>query len=451
METTSIKIKEQVLIGDINFRIKVFLISFFMIYFGTSVIDAYFLIYLPLLYFSILEISVNLLTIIQYGIYSTLLFLPISGLIFDKYIRRGHLTLVSLICILIAISFFCFSFYSGNLVIYILFSIIYFISQALLRGCMSNFYFKALSKMPEKKFQNSFLVVANSSSITAYLFIVIIFNIVIRNFYDLSEWNRFLIIGSIIVLTIMLGPIFLKFTNLKEFFNNRAFDKEIRKAQKENLNHLKTASFNKKIFIPMLLIYLTGFLSSSDQLYSYTFSSWILIEFGDNNFKIFTTLYSTFQILILIGYLVFQRLLNNKLKSLETKFISFYEREKIYNTFRKQILILSTLSFCILYLTFTIVDFFPFIICYAIFNFIAGIYNISLTNFNIDFSQRLKNKAFFYLLTGTSISLAQFIFKPLGILLTKTLKVEGLMMITCALTLISIIPLLYSKLPTQES
>ncbi len=451
MEITTTKIKDNTLIKTKTFRMKAFLISFFIIYFGTSVIDIYFLIYLPLFYFSILKINAMALTMIQYGIYSTALFLPISGLIFDKFIRRRHLILIFIICFLIASSFFFFSFYGENLVIYNLFSIMYFISQALLRGCMSNFFFKLLSKMPEKKSQNSFLVVVNSSSITAYLLIGVIFNLTIKKIHNLSEWNSFLIFGSILVLSIIIGPILLKFTNFKKYFNDTKLDKEIGKSQIISLNHLKPALFNKKIFVPMILIYLTGFLSSSDQLYSYTFSSWILIKFGDNNFKLYTTLFSTFQILILIGYFFFQRLLNNKLKSLETPFVCSYEREKAYNTFRKQILVLSALSFCILYLIFTTVDFIPFMFFYGLFSLLAGIYNISLTNFNIDFSRRLKNQAFFYLLSGTSISLAQFIFKPLGILLTKTLTVEGLMMITSLLTLISIIPLWYSKLPIQEN
>ncbi|MFW9952574.1 MAG: hypothetical protein ACFFKA_20835 [Candidatus Thorarchaeota archaeon] len=205
------------------------------------------------------------------------------------------------------------------------------------------------------------------------------------------------------------------------------------------------------VFVPMLLIYITGFLSSSDQIFSYPFSSWILADFGIINFRIFTTFYSCFQILTLLGYIIFQKLLNFKLKHLGNTKNSSYRKEQDYNLFRKRILIINTFSFSLLYLIFTAVDFLPFMACYCLFSLLAGIYNISLTSFSIDFSRRLKNQSFFYLLLGTYFSLAQFTLKPLGILLTSSISVENLMIITSILTLISIIPLWYTKLPTQEN
>ncbi|MFX0011110.1 MAG: hypothetical protein ACFE9R_12395 [Candidatus Hermodarchaeota archaeon] len=447
MEITSFKVKDSPFHEHKTFQIKVFLISFFVLYFGISLIDAYFLIYLPLLYLRILEIDVNLLTVIQYGVYSTVLFTPISGLIFDRFIKHSHNMVISIICPLITISFFYFTFTLGNLVVYTMFSIIYFISQALLRGCMSKIFFKVLSKIPDKNYQTKFLVVSNSSRILGFLLVGIAFNFIITNINDLPAWNLFLLIGGLLILFMLMGPILLKYTNLSEIVNNKENVKQINNSQEMKLNPLTPNFFPKNVLIPMVLIYIMGFLSSSDALFSYPFSSWILTDFGASNFRIYSAFYSFFQILTLIGYIAFHKLLTYKMQKLNNIYVSKLEKEILYNNFRKRILLLSTLGFSILYFLFTIIDFLPFMICYGLFNVLAGIYNISLVNFNIDFSRRLKNQAFFYLISGTSISLAQFLLKPLGILLTTNLSVESLIVIASILTLLSIIPLYYIKLP----
>ena len=447
MEITSFKVKKSSFYQHKTFRIKVFLICFFVLYFGISLIDAYFLIYLPLFYLRILEIDVSLLTAIQYGVYSTVLFTPISGLIFDRFIRHSYNMVISIICSLITISFFYFTFTFGNLVVYTMFSIIYFISQALLRGCMSKIFFKVLSKIPDKNYQTKFLVVSNSSRILGFLLVGITFNFIITDINNLSSWNLFLLIGGSFILFMLTGPILLKYANLSELINSKETVKQINISQEKDLNSLNNNFFEKKIFIPMVLIYITGFLSSSDALFSYPFSSWILTDFGASNFKIYSVFYSLFQILTLVGYIIFQKLLTYKMQQLDNIYVSKFEKEILYTNFRKRILLLSTLSFSVLYFLFTIIDFLPFMICYGLFNVLAGIYNISLVNFNIDISRRLKNQAFFYLISGTSISLAQFLLKPLGILLTTNLSVESLMIITSIFTLLSIIPLYYIKLP----
>jgi uncharacterized membrane protein len=449
MEITSFKVKKSSFHEHKTSRIKVFLISFFVLYFGISLIDAYFLIYLPLLYLSILEINVSLLTVIQYGIYSTVLFTPISGLIFDKFIKHSHIMVISIICPLITISFFNFAFTLGNLVIYTMFSIIYFISQALLRGCMSKIFFKVLSKIPNKNYQTKFLVVSNSSRIAGFFLVGITFIFIITDINNLSAWNLFLLIGGLLILFMLTGPILLKYANLSEIINSPETVKQIHNSQEKKLNHLNTNFFEKTIFIPMVLIYITGFLSSSDALFSYPFSNWIFTDFGALNFKIYSAFSSLFQILTLTGYIAFQKLLTYKRQQLDNTYVSNFEKEISYNNFRKRILLLSTLIFSVLYFLFTIIDFLPFMICYSLFNILAGIYNISLINFNIDFSRRLKNQAFFYLISGTSISLAQFLLKPLGILLTTNISIESLMVIASILTLLSIIPLYYIKLPIQ--
>ena len=386
--------------------------GFFLIYFTLSIFDAYFIIYIPLYYLNILNVNRIELAFIQGLTYLTLFVTPFLGFLYDKYIKKEIQSKIILYisCISLCSCFLIFILYKEILILYGIFVFVYFFSKSMIRTVMSGLYLKIVGD--SRGIKLIFITLVNLASILGYLGISLLFHFNVLSIFTLSHWDSFFILGSFLSFPIIM--IIFIFGKGIRLYAIKLKNKDPSKNHEIDKTPMR---FSQSKIIIMVIMYIAFILASSDLIYTYPLSSWILDKFTETGFRIYSSLYFVFIIGQIIGLY-------------SAKFLC-----KKFN--EKSIILVSLYSYIPLLFLLTISNF-PLFMVLNFSLFILGyIIIVSYTSFITDFSSSSKYKTFKFQFLQTYSVVASIIFTPLGIILYDFIIVETLMVIACVLIGIS--------------
>ncbi|MFX1455745.1 MAG: hypothetical protein ACFFDB_10265 [Promethearchaeota archaeon] len=389
-----------------------------MVYFIISAFDAFFIIYIPLYYFEILNVNRTVLAFVQLLSYFALFILPLFGIIYDLAIKKVSQTngLLFISFIPLCGGFLIFLFFKENLLLYGIFIVLSFISKSLIRTGMTGIFLDYVEgeineKNPKRKIQ--IIVSSNCASAGSFLYVSLFFNIYVVDISSLSAWNLFFFTVWIFSIPLIVFVLF--------FFKSTHIQKE--KVERREERQIIPA---KREIVITVLLFLSIFLSFSDALFSYPKSSWIRETYSESAFRLYSSLYFLFQICSLVGYIIF-----------------FYLGKKHDD---RKILLVFTILFSPLMLLSVIFGFFTFIIFTCLMFFIGNVINLTYISYSTDFSIKTKYKTFMYFLLQSPSSLASIIFIPLGTYFSLYIHYETLVMISTLLYILSIMFIILSLL-----
>jgi len=378
---------------------------FFIVYFTLGVFEAYFVLYLPLYYYEILNVNRSNLAFIQFLGYFSLIVTPVFAYIFDKYVKsERNQKIVVLFCSISLCSCFSIFLYNKNiLVLYGIFLGVYFLSRTFIRTIMSKLFLTLSVNSP--KIKHNMILIVNGATAVSFLFVSLFFDFTIQNLYSQQQWGMFFIIGWL--LTLPLISIILLLRKSTIFTGYKKKNEKINIAQNIERNKGKT----KPWFV--IFLYIAFFLASSDLIFLSLVSSWVFTTHGEESLRFFFSFYYIFNIFSLLGYLVASKI-----------------AKKISNIF----LLFVFCSFYLFFLSFLPFSNFPLFIILqcslSIVGYIANYMFVSISQ-TISVNTRYKTLTFQTLLTCQSI--ARIVFTPLGTSLSATASVEMLIFISTIL------------------
>ena len=377
---------------------------FFLVYFTLGVFEAYFVLYIPLYYYEILNVNRSNLAFIQFFGYLSLIVTPVLAYIFDKYMKsERNQKIVVLICSIFLCSCFSIFLYNKNiLVLYGIFLGVYFLSRTFIRTVMSKLFLTLSVSSP--KIKHNMILIVNGATAVSFLFVSLFFDFTIQNLYSQQQWGMFFIIGWVLTLPLISIILFLRKSTI---FTGYKIKNENNFAQNIERKKGKTKAW----FV--IFLYIAFFLASSDLIFLSLVSSWVFTTYGEESLRFFFSFYYIFNIFSLLGY-----------------FIASKIAKKISNIF----LLFVFCSFYLFFLSFLpFSNFLIFIILQcslSIVGYTANYMYVSISQ-TISVNTRYKTLTFQTLLTCQSI--ARIVFTPLGTSLSATTSVEFLIFISTIL------------------
>ncbi len=381
-------------------------IGFFVVYFTLSSITSYLTVYLPVYLLSILNVNRSELAFIQVFSFSVLFIAPVLGIIFDKYTRYKK--------IIINLSIFIFLFsslatlLSGSILrIFGLFLAINLLSHEIIKVGMSRILIESSTN---EIIKDRNLIVINISSNIGGFIPSIIFLLAIIDVFNSYLWNNFFLLGGFLLMPMVIA-IFC-FDN-KDVIQEKIEIQELR----ENNNNFP--------YYQILFLTLSFIMIWSDKLYLYPFTSWILSKFGQIGLKVLSSSYGIFLILNTLGYIVGQKI--------SKKFQ------------RRNIILIMNCLFIGLIILMAFSNLFFLIVVYALNWFVSGIMLLNYTSLIISISKNVKYQTVSYQMLRFAVAIASVLFIPLGTFLSSFISTEFLIIIAGLFSVLSLIPLIFTK------
>ncbi|MHA2290473.1 MAG: MFS transporter [Promethearchaeota archaeon] len=378
--------------------------GFFLLYFALSVIRIYLIIYIPVFLLNILSINRGQLAFVQVFVYIVMFSSPILGYLFDRYTKKKRVIIFSFSILFLA-SFLLSVFGVRNLGIFGLFLAINLLSHEIVKVGVSKMI---LDHSGSESVKDGNLASINISSNVGSFIPSILFLFTVDDIFNLNQWNGFFFIGFLCSLPIIVSTVLLR-----ETANNPVRSRSIEKGRSEK------NSLGGKNHLNLILFFFSYLLIWSDKLYQFPFSSWILTQFGERGFNIYSLLYIVFILLNIGGWIVGQRL-------------SSRENSKINNIFM------------------AISDFLFLMIIQGVIQVIAGIMMLNYTSLMMTMANNGKYKTFTFQCLKIAYAFSCVIFLPLGTYLSAFIQIEILIMTVGFLAILSLIPLMFLRTKTRS-
>ncbi|MCP6718663.1 MAG: MFS transporter [Patescibacteria group bacterium] len=248
------------------------------------------------------------------------------------------------------------------------------------------------------------VLIVRTSTLFGYLGVTLFFQFYVTDIFSLKLWNHFFTFGWIFSLILITAVLVISRKTRLRF--NVTEDIQEKKAR------IREETKKYKIFNP-LMIYIAYFLTSSDYLFLFLFTSWIFNRFGEMSWRTYISLALVFVIAEFLGNLL------------------AYE---LCDKFRKRkIMLIAIFSYMFMMVLLIFSNFLVLMVLSFFLAFVGTICNFTYTSFVADLSKNKKNKTFKYQLLHTYNSLARILFVPLGFYLYSFIKIENLIMISCLL------------------
>ncbi len=385
---------------------KVFL-SFFLIYFVITMFQVIFLYFIPLFYLDVLKVDPKELALVQIFPYLPLFMSPLFGYFYDRYFKKEVQSklLFYICCLILSGSILIFIFYKESLYLFGLFTFLSLFSIFLIRTVMSNLYLRISQEFPSVK--QTIILILRITTIIAYLTTSILFQVIIVKISLLTLWHIFffLCFSVMIIFIIISVALNSKIQLLSPTYN-------IKESSKSD-------SLNNKNPI-MLIIYIAFFLGSSDLLFLYLFSSWILNKYGESSFRVYSFLLLIFPIGQLLGNIIAYKLDLKK-----------GNNGKEYD--KRKLMFIGIISYMLLMGSLTVSNFVLILIINFGLSFTASLAIFSYTSFITDISKNKKYKTCKFQFLQTYTSLAKIIFVPISYLLYSFVVMEFLILTSVVL------------------
>lgn len=382
-------------------------LSFFLIYFVITSFQVIFLYFIPLFYLDILKADPKELALVQIFPYLTLFISPLFGYFYDRYIKKEIQSklLLYLCSLILCSSILIFIFYKESLILFGLFTFLSLFSIYLIKTVMSNLYLRISQESPSVK--QTIILILRITSIITYLTTSILFQVIIVRISFLALWHIFFFLCfSVMIIFIILCVI----------LNSKIQLLSHTSSMKESS---KSDFLNNKNPI-MLIIYIAFFFGSSDLLFLYLFSSWILNKFGESSFRIYSFLLLIFPIGQLLGNIIAYKLDLRK-----------GDNGKEYD--KRKLMFIGIISYMFLLSSLPVSNFLMILIINFGLSFTASLAIFSYTSFITDISKNQKYKTCKFQFLQTYSSLANIIFIPISYLLYSFVLMEFLILTSVVL------------------
>ena len=274
---------------------------FFLVYFTLGMLEAYFVLYIPLFYYEILAVNRNNLAFIQFFGYLSLILTPLFAYILDAHIEseRNHKIFVYLCVILLCSCFSIFLINKNILLLYGIFLGIYFLSRMILRTIMSKIFLTLSVESP--KIKHHMILIVNGATGVSFLVVSLVFDFIIKDVYSLLQWELFFMIGWLLTLPLLSIVLFLR--------NNTIFKKIELKNKKLDVKSEETnKKFQSGVLIFGIFLFVSFFLASSDLIFLSLVSSWVFNRYNESSLRFYFAFYYVITIFSLLGYLFASRI-----------------------------------------------------------------------------------------------------------------------------------------------
>ncbi len=379
---------------------------FFLVYFTLGMLEAYFVLYIPLFYYEILAVNRNNLAFIQFFGYLSLILTPLFAYILDAHIEseRNHKIFVYLCVILLCSCFSIFLINKNILLLYGIFLGIYFLSRMILRTIMSKIFLTLSVESP--KIKHHMILIVNGATGVSFLVVSLVFDFIIKDVYSLLQWELFFMIGWLLTLPLLSIVLFLR--------NNTIFKKIELKNKKLDVKSEETnKKFQSGVLIFGIFLFVSFFLASSDLIFLSLVSSWVFNRYNESSLRFYFAFYYVITIFSLLGYLFASRIAKK----------------------RSNILLLFT--FCCFYLFFLVLlpfsNFPMFLLIQCGLAFAGYIANYMYVSIAQTISVNTRYKTFVYQILVMSQSIANIVFTPIGTSLSAFISVEMLIFLSSIL------------------
>ncbi len=391
-------------------------LAYCVVYFTINIMNIYLLIYFPLYFFDILNINRSVLALTQLVSRSMLILAIFMGYFFDRFTQKKRF-LISISGFILFMSFLLFILFRNLLFWFGVFLSISLAARTVIQTGMSKLMFEIVKSNEDLK-KNVILISNASSSLGAFI-PTVLFSVVVIDFYSLSLWNFFFLIGWIISFPLLLTFFLIRDTNHKNL--NTQNEKGLIPQSKE-----KTLRSNSKTWLT-ILVFVSYFLFWGSYLFGYPLSSWITSNFGQSAFKFYSSFYVIFFLFNMSG---------------------FFIAKKIYKEGNeKKIIMIGILSIVFLFLVYPYISFPIFFFLYSVEAFIYGLVVSNFLYIIIDISRRGKYENLKYQIMQSSSYLGNAIFTSLGIFLSNFVSTTSLMTISAFLVLLAAVPLIVQEVP----
>jgi len=386
-------------------KVKKNLIVYFYAYFAVNLCFIYVNVYLPIYFFTILDVDRTKLAFVQIFAYSALFVRPALAVFFDlKDVKKKIVVIFSAIGVVVGFTLFLL------MVEYlVLFGIFLFVNLA-----AGSILFVAINKIivessldEETKDKNASFTQIGSifGAILPNIFIFFVFG---DDIYSLYSWHAFFLLGILSIIPLVIISLLIK--DLKA------------QTAKSSSDIIKNENIAKIQYIPIVLMSLLIFLFYAERIYEYPMEPWVLSRIGINKFMIVVIAFLILVILNALGVLI----------------AGIVSRK--YN--RINILIICLLGYGVLMIIAPFTDIIVFFVLFGIMQIFSGFIVVNMFALMIDYS---KKKAVYFQLMATFYIVATVIFVPLGTYLSSKISTELIIVIAGVAKLISIIPILFLK------
>ncbi|NHJ20704.1 MAG: hypothetical protein EAX91_07180 [Candidatus Lokiarchaeota archaeon] len=386
-------------------------ISFFVVYFIISLINTLVTLYIPIFMLITLDVNRIELAYIQFLSYLSLFLGPITGFFFDKFThKKKQIILISSVLLFCSFAFFNLNF--DNLSFFGIFLALNFTCGLLIKAGMSKLMLEASE---QKSIQKNIILISNASGSFGSIIPIIVFNVLISDVESINLWTLFFNICWI-----LSSPILTSYALIKD-----KHPKINIKVKRITLDQKDPTKIKERKY-GLVLMFLTNFFIWGDKLLEYPFTSWILSKYGEIGLLNYTYLFFIFSYLYMGGWFISRRLINQY-------------RSRVYLS--SSIVLYALLMFPLIYSNITL-----FLLLNAINKIVSGVMMSQLTERNVDVSKSNNNSALAYEIIRSASLLANFIFVPLGTLLSSFVPTEIIVIIVGFMAIFSITPIYVSKI-----
>lgn len=386
-------------------RINTNKISYILIYFSTTAILIYVNTYLPVFFFTVLNVDRIKLAFIQFISYSGLIIKPMFGYITDKYsinnYKRKPYIIISALVILL--SYIGIVYNLTEISIFGIFLFINFTASSMIDVATKGLIVDTSPTKAEKN-KNTFFTKLGAA--LGSIFPNVVFIIYLHNIYSVNSWTVFLSFSFLFLIPLTIFSLFSGEKGPSDLLSA----KEQEKPKEGEFSNFKFSFLMICIFI---------FLLYGDKLFEFPLEPWIVDKFGENQFYIFS-------FLMIIGIFV--------------NILGFIMGAYVFKSVNRKILLaISTAIIGIFEILFAFVNFMTLLILFAIIQILAGIISINLSSLILEFAKQ--KKVFYVQIIISFFSLSVLIFVPLGTLLSNFIMTELIFIIAGIILLTSLIPL----------
>ncbi|MFX1446874.1 MAG: hypothetical protein ACFFCG_01915 [Promethearchaeota archaeon] len=387
-------------------NVKKMYVFFFLVYFTLGVFEAYFILYIPLFYYEILNVNRDNLAFIQFFGYLSLILTPIFAYILDAHIEseRNHKILVFLCAILLCSCFSIFLINKNILLLYGIFLGVYFLSRMFLRTIMSKIFL--IFSVKSQKIKHHMILIVNGARGVSFLVVSLVFDFITKDVYSLPQWEFFFTIGWLLILPLLSIVLFLR--------KNTIFSDQVSKNSNKDVENKSIKEMNlKRVYWFAFFLFIAFFLASSDFIFLSLVSSWVLTKYNEFSLRIFFSFYYVITLFALLGYYYASRM-----------------AKRINNIFL-------LLIFCSFYLFFLVLlpfsNFFMFLVIQCGLAFVGYIANYMYVSIAQTISVNTRYKTFVYQILLMSQSIANIVFTPIGTSLSAIISVDMLIYLSSVL------------------
>ncbi|MBD3342526.1 MAG: hypothetical protein GF353_25730 [Candidatus Lokiarchaeota archaeon] len=388
-------------------------VLFFYSYLVIQYIFIFVHVYLPILFFTVLNVDRIALAIIQIFSYLGYAAKPIVSYYFDKTeenVPTYPLFIVS--TILLCISFLLFTISIPLLVLFGLFLAINF-SVASIIDALIDKYIVANSPTDKIKTRNALCI--QSGSLFGAIIANLCAQIFLTDIYVRANWNLLYLTGIILILPLVVLTVFLR----SEIGETKGFIYLEKESSEDESSKLL---LRKEIFLAGLFV----FLIYSDNLYEYPFEPWFLVRYAQGDITFLATYFMLMTLVNALG-VILAGLISHKI-----------DREKVLK--------ISLLAYGGLTIIIPFTDLFFFTIFVILLQILAGFLLINMVSLLIEIAE---GKGTSYQVIALMAVIAQAVFTALGTYLSAFLSTELIIIISGFLMLGAIIPL--SLITFQEN